>query len=110
MDLTAISKLDFAKQVTIEIYHCYAAKKFACNNQGELIQENNSPRPPKENEKCSSVVEELVYLLKKENVSAIVYGNTLGVNNGKWYSRGWPRPLENPETNDGPVMIDTKNK
>lgn len=68
LDLTAISKLDFAMQVTIEIYHCYAAKKFACNDRGELIQENNSPRSPKENEKCSSVVEELVYLLKRKCV------------------------------------------
>ena len=92
LSLSELASLNFINFVTIEIYHCYAGRFYACSQDGRLlIDEEGECREAERGDIKKSVQSELYILLKKKNIIANIYANSVGISNGVRNNRGWPR-------------------
>ena len=83
----------------IDLYHCRSGESYEVDVNGAMVFSNARTSAPKRatasSENSNSVTSALSSLLKLKypGVHFFVSGSVLGVNNGRFLNRGWPRPV-----------------
>ncbi|MGN0845531.1 MAG: RHS repeat domain-containing protein, partial [Kiritimatiellia bacterium] len=85
----------------IELYHCRSAEDLEVDSSGRLVFDNDDTSAPRRasptSGNISNTAAALSVLIKARypKTPFSVTGSESGISNGRFYSRGWPRPVGN---------------